>query len=110
MLTYKKTGYEDYFMISSKIVFDDAELFCGRTHVHLLASKSRLEIEISIKDEDDFDRGLVYHVNEETFNNIIHELVCWMNDHENGIITGCNFFSDEIFDFFPDLGCKRRRC
>ena len=56
---------------------------------------------------DDFDIGLVYKTNAGEFENVLHELINWMHDHEQGI----SIYDDilNIFDFFPDCGCERTR-
>ena len=99
-----------FLNVTSNIYFDDKECFCGRPYVYLVASKNRLfdAIGIAIRDNDDYDVGLMYEVNDENFTNALHELINWMCDHEQGISSYekmvCN-----TYEFFPDLGCERKR-
>lgn len=102
-----------YFLeISSEIYFDDEKLFCGRPWVHLFATRdnssygwSCYSLRIGITDHDDYHTGLIYQTDEENFDSVLHELVNWMRDHEQGISS-----YDELVDtmrFFPDCGCER---
>jgi hypothetical protein len=102
---------DDILHVSTNIFFDEPESFCGETYVSLMANKDSDEwqhytIGITIHDEDDLDYGLLYHTNEENFEDILRELVNWMIDHENGI-TSVDKMYEDIFEFFPDLGCER---
>ena len=99
-----------FLNVTSNIYFDDKECFCGRPYAYLAASKNRLfdAIGIAIRDNDDYDIGLSYTTNDENFTNVLHELINWMRDHEQGISSyekmACN-----TYEFFPDLSCKRKR-
>jgi hypothetical protein len=101
----------DLLSVDSDIYFDYNECFCGRTWIHLVANRTEAtywyeySIGITIHDMDDYDLGLIYYANEDNFFDILHELINWMRDHEQGISR----YEDmrNIFDFFPDLGCKR---
>lgn len=92
---------------------NDEQCFCGRPYVSLVAHKEKSlcwdanTIGITIHDNDDFDVGLIYETNSENFKDVLHELINWMRDHEQGIS-----YYDDIWNemsFFPELGCKRRR-
>ena len=64
------------------------------------------EIGIAIHDKDDFDIGLIYRADEEHFFMVLHELINWMRDHEQGISLYEELLNP--FEFFPDCGCERR--
>lgn len=76
--------------VESNIYFDYSESFCGRPYVILLAHREPINhwneysIAIGIRDNDDFDVGLVYETDKEHFNGVLHELINWMRDHERG--------------------------
>ena len=55
--------------------------------------------------DDDFDIGLVYKTNADKFENVLHELINWMRDHEQGVGLHDNIWN--VYEFFPDCGCKR---
>lgn len=103
--------------VESNIYFDDSEYFCGRPYITLFAHKEQTNwwkgctIAIGIRDNDDFDVGLVYETDKEHFEDVLHELINWMRDHEQGMS-----FYEDIWDgvyygmnFFPDCGCNRHR-
>lgn len=103
----------DHLWVTSNIYFDNECCFCGRPYVSLIAYKDKNKfwdantIGIGLRDNDDFDIGLIYKTNADEFENVLHELINWMNDHEQGI----SIYDDilNIFDFFPDCGCERTR-
>ena len=103
----------DYLSVSAKLNFGYENcLFCGMPWVLLTASKEKTRfygantIRISVLDNDDYSLGLFYKTDDEHFFDVLHELINWIRDHEQGI----NSYNDlcEIFDFYPDLGCERR--
>lgn len=114
----KKSGR--ILFVCSSIYFDDNECFCKAPYVSLLAEKKKdqtpesqkyiknnYKICIYVADYDDFDIGLVYYPNtEEQFFEVLHELVNWMKDHEQGVSYYDELVSN-TFEFFPDLDCKR---
>lgn len=110
MLKYRISG--KHLHVTSDIFFDEPVCFCGQTWIHLLANKEEAigwkpyTIAIGLRDEDDCDIGLVYEANKNNFEDILRELVNWMIDHENGI-TSVDKMYEDIFEFFPDLGCER---
>ena len=96
----------DRLSVISYIYFDNNECFCQYPWCHLVAWKLDRKIGIGIRDYDDFDIGLIYKPEtEEDFFNILHELISWMIDHEQGI----SIYDELInpFNFFTDLGIKR---
>lgn len=102
----------NYLHVISNIYFDTEECFCGRPYVSLSASKEFASgwkrentIIIGIHDKDDFDIGLAYKCNSDNFISILHELINWMRDHEQGISNYGDIWN--TFEFFPDLGCDR---
>lgn len=96
--------------VTSSIYFDQKDCFCDRPYVYLNACKKNRYgqenyIVISIKDLDDFDLGVIYRTSEKDFENILHDLINWMRDHEQGIT-----YYDEIWHplkFFPDYNCYK---
>lgn len=64
-------------------------------------------IGIAIHDNDDFDVGLIYKTDPENFENVLHELINWMRDHEQGRSIYIKIW--DTLDFFPDCGCERSR-
>lgn len=99
-------------MVSSNIYFDE-RVFCIRTYVFLVAFKESdlgwppNSIGIAIHDYGDFDMGLIYKPDEEHFVNVLHKLINWMRDHEQGISLYEALLN--INEFFPDCNCKRIR-
>lgn len=93
--------------VTSNIYFD-IKFACGQTYVNLISNKERNYIMIVIMDQDDLAIGYVYYPeenNEDNFFKVLHELINWMNDHENGISKFDNLLND---DFFPNyLDCER---
>lgn len=103
--------YDRCLRVDSYIYFDQ-KVFCVRPKVYLLANKDNplcgwveYSIGIAVRDYDDFDIGLVYRTDLEHFNDVLHELINWMYDHEHGISLYKNLW--EPFNFFPDCKCKR---
>lgn len=105
-------GY-DHLWVWSNIYFDDEQCFCGRPYVSLVAHKEKAlcwdanTIGIAIHDNDDFDVGLIYKTDSENFENVLHELINWMRDHEQGRSIYMDIWN--TFNFFPDCGCERSR-
>lgn len=105
--------HNETLCVKSNIHFDYSESFCGRPYVTLLAHKKPINhwneysIAIGIRDDDDFDIGLVYETDKEHFEDVLHELINWMRDHEQGI-SCCDELSDKM-NFFPDCLCERKR-
>lgn len=64
-------------------------------------------IGITIHDYDDFDMGLIYKPNEDYFTDVLHELINWMHDHEQGISLYEVLLKP--FEFFPECNCERIR-
>lgn len=99
----------DGLRIDSYIYFEDARYcFCGFPWVNLVTWKSKNQIGINICDKDDFTMGLVYYPKtEDEFFNVLHELINWMRDHEQGVSDFDKLIHD-MFNFFPDCGCDRK--
>ena len=104
----------DHLVSESRLNFGYENcMFCGMPYVHLIAFKegnafwSSNMIGIAVHDCDDLDLGLIYHTDSEHFFDVLHELINWMYDHECGINRFDSLWGN-IFDFFPDLGCKRK--
>lgn len=103
----------DHLWVTSNIYFDEEDCFCGRPYVSLIAHKERTKygwdantIGIAIHDDDDFDIGLIYKTNSDNFTNVLHELINWMHDHEQGMSIYENIWKP--LTFFPDCGCERK--
>ena len=104
----------DHLKIISNIYFDNEAVFCGRPYVVLFAHKEKTKygwesntIGIAIHDNDDFDIGLIYKTDAEHFEIVLHELINWMRDHEQG--RSCYDDICKPLEFFPDCGCERSR-
>ena len=103
----------DHLWVTSNIYFDNECCFCGRPYVSLIAYKDKNKfwdantIGIGLRDDDDFDLGLVYKTNADEFENVLHELINWMRDHEQGVGLHENIWN--VYEFFPDCGCERTR-
>lgn len=101
-----------HLVVYSNIYFDK-NVFCIRPYVFLAAFKDPNfgwlfnSIGIAIHDYDDFDIGLIYKPSDEHFTDVLHELINWMHDHEQGI--SLYEVLQNPFDFFPDCNCKRIR-
>ena len=109
-MVIKKWG--DTLSVQSNIYFDLKNIFCGRPYISLFAHKYKTTygwdantISIGIRDNDDFDIGLVYKTEPCKFENILHELINWMRDHEQGTTIYDDIWNP--FDFFLDCGCER---
>ena len=102
-----------YLWVWSNIYFDDEQCFCGRPYISLVAHKEKSlcwdakTLSRAIHDNDDFDVGLIYKTDSENFENVLHELINWMRDHEQGRSIYMDIWN--TFDFFPDCGCERSR-
>ena len=94
--------------VQSSIFLDNYVGICGRPFITLSAYKDTLskwwgpyEIYINICDYDDFGYGYVYEMqNEEEFFNVLHELVNWMRDHEQGVTYWDDVVSGNLFPEF----------
>ena len=73
----------------------------------LIKIKISSGMQIQLRDDDDFDIGLIYKTNADEFENVLHELINWMHDHEQGISIYENIWN--VYDFFPDCGCERTK-
>lgn len=106
--------YERLF-VQSSIFLDNYTGICGRPFITLHAYKDAIskwygpyEIYIHVCGYDNFGYAYVYRMqNEEEFFNILHELVNWMKDHEQGIIYWDDVISDNLFPEFKSA--KRER-
>ena len=102
-----------HLWVWSNIYFDDEQCFCGRPYVSLVAHKEKAlcwdanTIGIAIHDNDDFDIGLIYKTDSEHFEMVLHELINWMRDHEQGRSVYMDIW--DTLNFFPDCGCERSR-
>ena len=108
----KKQSEELYVQCNLK--FDHEEVFCGQPYISLSAWKKSYfdwqednAIIIGIHDNDDYDIGFKYLPTEEQFFDVLHELINWMHDLENGLIIYDSFITD-IEKFFPNLNCERK--
>lgn len=109
--------HNETLYVESNIYFDDSECFCGRPYVILLSHREPINhwneysIAIGIRDNDDFDVGLVYETDKEHFDDVLHGLIHWMRNHEQGL----SYYEDICegiyygINFFPALECKRKR-
>lgn len=101
-----------HLVVYSGIYFDE-NVFCIRPYVFLVAFKDSdlgwppNSIGIAICDYDDFDVGLIYKPGEAHFMDVLHELINWMRDHEQGISSYEALLKTN--EFFPDYNCKRVR-
>ena len=105
---------QKFLYVHSYIDFgDDNNIFCKMPYVYLLASYKDVSfgwkpfsLKLVVTDHDDFEYGMLYKTNEEHFFQVLHELINWMVDHEQGISDIGKMFHFP-YDFFPDCGCER---
>lgn len=103
----------DLLHVQSDIFFDKSKGFTGNPHIDLLANKYppyRLypSISICVRDNKRIKYECVYIMGVNEFDKVIHELINWMVDHENGITE---YRKLENHDLFPDyVGCSRWEC
>ena len=94
--------------VNSAIFLDNYVDICVRPYITLCAYKDVIsewfgpyEIHINICDYDDFGYGYVYRAhNEKDFFNVLHELINWMRDHEQGVTYWDDVVSDNLFPEF----------
>lgn len=105
---------DNCLVVESNLFTDEDYIFCGRPYVVLYARKDGdgkwwkpYSIAIKVGDDDDYDMGLIYQANEDNFFDVLHELINWMRDHEQGITIYRDIWN--LREFFPDLGCERER-
>lgn len=98
-------GGKEYLVVNSGIYFGQRENFCGRPYIHLMASEKG-NIFISIQDQDDFSIGMLYKPEEHMFQDVLHELINWMRDHEQGVTVYNQILRP--YKFFPDCECERK--
>ena len=108
----KENSYESLW-VHANIHFDNEVAFYGQPWINLIAFKDKpiscwdsYEIGIAIHDCDDYDVGVIYKSSKESFTNVFHELINWINDLEHGVIIFDNCIIN-MDDFFPDCGCER---
>ena len=115
--SYHKKFNVEFLYVVADIHFDRPDLFCGRTRMSLTAWKEKenalgdteYTIQIVLHDQDDYDIGFVYYPELNQFEDVLHELINWMNDLEHGVICHDDFVDTYNTSFFPDyLGCKRK--
>lgn len=108
MITKKDVSKTYERLIVQSLLFLDNYIgFYGRPYTTLCAYKDSIsewfgpyEIYIGICDYDYFSYGYVYRMqNEEEFFDVLHELINWMRDHEQGItylddVVGGNLFPE----------------
>ena len=103
----------DYLTVYSNVYFNEEQCFCGRPYIRLIAFKKKImkcwevnSIGIAILDNDDFHIGLIYETDTKHFESVLHELINWMRDHEQGRSIYMDMW--DVFNFFPDCGCMRK--
>lgn len=92
------------FKVTSNIYFD-IKFTCGQTYVTLIADKEYNYISIVVMDQDNLIIGYEYYPGEDNFFKVLHELINWMNDHENGVSKLDDLFKENFFSNY--LGCER---
>ena len=105
---------QGFLAVTSSLFTDEDYIFCGRPEIRLYARKEQdgiwwpaYSIAIKVGDEDDYDMGLIYQTTKETFFDVLHELINWMRDHEQGVTIYKDIWN--LNEFFPDLNCPRER-
>ena len=104
---YVSKTYER-LIVQSSIFLDNHIGIYERPYITLGAYKDAIsewygpyEIYIGICDYDYFSYGYVYRMqNEEEFFDVLHELINWMRDHEQGITYLDDVISDNLFPEF----------
>ena len=109
MITKKDVSktYERLFVQSSIFLGNHIGIY-ERPYITLSAYKDAIsewygpyEIYMHVCGYDSFGYAYVYRMqNEEEFFNILHELINWMRDHEQGIIYWDDVISDNLFPEF----------
>lgn len=109
----KNKWIRESLSVFANIHFDNENGFCGQPQICLLTHKDNPafgwienQIGITIHDQDDYDIGFIYEPSSEKFFDILHELINWIHDLEQGLISFDNYISD-IDNFFPVYDCKR---
>lgn len=68
--------------------------------------KCMVQIEIAIRDEDDYVWGCAYYLDDFRFDPALVELHNWLLDITQGVIDYNKIIEDDL-SFFPDLNCPR---
>lgn len=97
-------------IVQSSIFLDNYAGIYERQYITLSAYKDAIsewygpyEIYINICDYDDFGYGYIYRMqNEEEFFDVLHELINWMRDHEQGITYWDDIVSGNLFPKFKN--------
>lgn len=95
-------------IVQSLLFLDNHIGIYERPYITLSAYKDAIsewfgpyEIYINICGYDDFGYGYVYRMqNEEDFFDVLHELINWMRDHEQGITYWDDVISGNLFPEF----------
>jgi hypothetical protein len=96
--------------VQSDIFFDKPKGFIGNPHIDLFAVKYPPynlypSVSMCIRDDKRVKYECGYIMDTSKFDEVIHELINWMIDHENGITEYEKFENHEIF---PDyVECSR---
>ena len=97
-------------IVQSSIFLDNYIGIFKRPYITLCAYKDATsewyglyEIYMHICDYDDFGYGYFYKMrDEEEFFNVLHELINWMRDHEQGITYWGDIVSGNLFPEFKN--------
>ena len=87
-------------------VADKNNHYCGQPNITIAAWKCMAQIEIAIRDEDDYVWGCAYYLYDFEFDSALAELHNWLLDITQGVIDYNKIIEDDI-SFFPDLNCPR---
>lgn len=85
----------------------DLDLFCGNPRVCLCCWRDNLDVGIAVRDDDDFDTGVVYIcTSKEEQSRVFEELINYLHDVRSSPVE---FMSICDKSFFPDLGIEKTR-
>lgn len=87
-------------------VADKNNHYCGQPNITIAAWKCMAQIEIAIRDEDDYVWGCAYYLDDFRFDPALAELHNWLLDITQGVIDYNKIIEDNL-SFFPDLNCPR---
>lgn len=87
-------------------VADKNNYYCGQPDITIAAWKCMAQIEIAIRDEDDYVWGCAYYLYDFEFDSALAELHNWLLDISRGVVDHDEIIRDDL-SFFPDLNCSR---
>lgn len=87
-------------------ITDKNSHYCGQPTITIKAWKCMSQIEVVIRDEDDYAWGCAYFLYDFEFDAALIELHNWLLDITRGVVDYYETIRDDL-SFFPDLDCPR---